>query len=263
MSEALLTFVHISDTHISPDSDYGVQGGVPAANATAEALVRELRRLPFEPDFVLHTGDVIYDPVTEAYEYARAILGQIPFPVYYVAGNHDDADGLQRVLLGRAEPQVPFCYEVNRNGVQGVVLDSNGPAEPPRGNLVREQLAWLAQTCDPADPRPLWVGVHHNILAVGSAWLDEYMRTTNGDELHQALLPLRGRLRGVFYGHVHQSLTTVRDGILYTSAPSAWVVFRAWPGSSETVREPFPEPGFNVVTITAEQTFVRRWSFRV
>lgn len=263
MNPALLTFVHISDTHISPDPAYGVAGHVPAANAAAEALVRELLRLPFEPDFVLHTGDVVYDPVAAAYDTARDILCRIPFPVYYATGNHDDSAALQRALLRREEPKQPFCHEVNRGGVQGVVLDSTGPAVPPGGFITADQLVWLAQTCDPADPRPLWVGVHHNILAAGSAWLDDYMRTTNGDDLHQALLPLRGRLRGVFYGHVHQSLTTVRDGILYASAPSPWVAFQAWPDSWQTVRGEFPESGFNVVTITAEQTFMRRWSFRV
>lgn len=263
MTAPLLTFIHISDTHISPDSMYGADGSVPPANAAADALVRELKQLPFRPDFVLHTGDVVFDPVAEAYEPARAILQQIPFPVHYAAGNHDDATALQRILLGHEDVQLPFCYEVETNGVQGVVLDSNGPAEPPRGYMTHRQLEWLANHCDPDDPRPLWVGIHHNVVDAGSPWLDSYMRITNGEDLHAALLPLRGRLRGVFFGHVHQGLTYMRDGILYVSSPSPWVAFRAWSGSSDTVREPLPESGFNVVTITAEQTFIRRWNFRV
>lgn len=262
MPEPLLTFVQISDTHISPDPDYGKNHAPYGTQAAAEALVKAVNALSFKVDFVLHSGDVAYDPDTTAYRTARDILGRLRFPVYYIAGNHDHPAELQRLLLGRAEIQPSFYYTFDSNGVQVICLDSNGPAEVPRGYIIPEQLVWLESLCAARDERPLVVAVHHNVLPVGSPWLDEYMRITNGEDLHGVLLKARDRLRGVFFGHVHQNIQMLKDGILYTSALSSWCQFHSWPGLEDTIDDD-SEPGFNVVTLTRDQTFIRRWQFRL
>jgi 3',5'-cyclic-AMP phosphodiesterase len=264
MSQPLLTFVHISDTHISPDPDYGLDEWRHTTHDGAEALVHHVNALSFPVDFVLHTGDVIYNPDAQAYHTARAMLGQINYPVYYAAGNHDDPVALQRILLGRSDILSSFHYEFEVNGVQIIVLDSNGPVEPPHGIIVPEQMAWLRGLCSKADARPLVVAVHHNALPVGSPWLDDSMRITNGEALHETLLLAKNRLRGVFFGHVHQSISMYRDGILYTSGLSSWSQLHGWLGLTETVRDEGAECGFNVVTLTDDgTTYVRRWRFRV
>lgn len=262
MPSRLLTFVQISDTHISPDPEYGKKRSSLGTQASASVLVKAVNDLPFPVDFVLHTGDVAYDPDATAYQTAHEVLSQIRFPVYYIPGNHDHRLEMQRLLLGHAEPQPSFYYTFEINGVQVICLDSNGPAEPPRGNIIPEQLAWLDALCDADDQRPLVVAVHHNALPVGSPWLDDYMRITNGEALHQTLLKARSRLRGVFFGHVHQNIQMYKDDILYTSALSSWCQFNSWPGSTDTV-EDMSAPGFNVVSLTADQTFIRRWQFHV
>src|SRR5258705_3517838 len=110
MPEKRLTFVHLSDTHISTDPEYGKHHTPHSANAGAEALVKAVNALPFHIDFILHTGDVVYDPVAEAYLTARDILSQLKYPVYYLSGNHDSGAELQRILLGRTEILSPFYY---------------------------------------------------------------------------------------------------------------------------------------------------------
>ncbi len=65
MSEILLTFVHISDTHISQHPSYNTDFGEVTTLVGVKALVEQLNNLPFEPDFVLHTGDVAYNPDPE------------------------------------------------------------------------------------------------------------------------------------------------------------------------------------------------------
>ncbi len=263
MIEPILQFVHISDTHISADRDYGREHAPHSTQEGAEALVRELNALPFKPDFVLHTGDVAYDPDPSAYDTALAILRKIQYPVYYAAGNHDYSDELQRTMLGREDILPSFHYSFEANGVEIVVLDSNGPAEPPRGFVDDEQLKWLEGICSTQDERPLVIAIHHNVLPVGVPWLDEYMRITNGDAVHRALLPGRHRIRGVFFGHVHQNISMYRDGILYTSVLSSWDQFHAWPGQVDTISDEGADLGFNIVTLTHDQTFIRRCRFRL
>lgn len=262
-NDVLLRFVQISDTHISHDAAYNRP---PAPHTPLEgtcALLAALRDLPFTPDFIMHCGDVAYDPHPDAYVKARELLTDLPAPIYYLAGNHDDSALLQRILLGIEEPHLPYDYELEISGVQILCLDSGrlDGDDAPAGRLTDAQLDWVFRRTSASDPRPLLVFIHHNPLPQpDSPWL-ESMRLQNGAAFHAALLPSRERLRGVFFGHVHQPIHLLRDGILYTSAVASWQTFRSDPGVSELDFENEARPGFNVVTISATMTTIRRHSF--
>jgi hypothetical protein len=75
----------------------------------------------------------------------------------------------------------------------------------------------------------------------------------------------RDRLRGVFYGHIHQNISSMRDGVLYAAAASSWCQFYSYPIPENTkfAPDPITPPGFSVVSITDETTFIRRHTFEV
>jgi Icc protein len=272
MSDVLLQFVQISDTHlvkagtrpdysdVPPDLELYTQQilALPydARQAAAE-LVRQVNNLPTRVDFVLHTGDVWNDPDSpDDYRDAKAIFDQFKYPVYYLPGNHDNVSDLQRVLCGR-DPSKLFDYDFDSNGVQVVCLDSNGTNPPHSGWLDDSQLQWLNAICTADDHRPLVVALHHHPILIDVPWVD-LLAVLNGESLHKILLRARHRLRGVFYGHIHHTVDVMRDGILYSSAPSALNQFVGWPGYKEAELEKEALPGFNLITITADRTYVRR-----
>lgn len=266
MLDTLLTFVHISDTHIHPDPNYTGEYGEYGSLEGAQALVEQINALPFTPDLILHTGDVVYDPVPEAYDTAKAVLGQLKAPVYYVMGNHDDAGALQTRLLGeQGLPLSPYDYEFEVNGVRFICVDStrkfDSPVENPSGYMTDDQLHWLAVRCSRGGDKPIVVGVHHNPMRMGSPWWDKYMRLANGDDFHKMLQYATFRLRGIFFGHIHQNTDTFQDGLLYSSTASSWCQFQAAPGQKKTVPDKGAEPGFSVVTLTETKTFIRRYRF--
>ena len=266
MSERLLTFAHISDTHISNDPEYTTSIAEYKPNLGAKALVKALRALPFELDFILHTGDVIYDPHESAYQTAKEIFAPLAdTPIYYLAGNHDHNDGLQRQLMGRnADDVIPnFHYEFEVNGVQIICLDSNGPAEPPAGYVTDDQLEWLEILCTADDDRPLIVAIHHNPLSVGVPWLDDWMKITNGLDLHNVIKKAQSRLVGVFHGHIHQNTSVYRDGVMYSSTTGSWTQLAGYPGMTDTTVDTEAKPGFSVVTVSLNQSFIRRYLFDV
>lgn len=265
MSEPQLTFIHISDTHIHPSLDYTSQFADYPPLTCARALVENLASLPFQADFILHTGDVVYDPVESAYQTVQEIFSPIDIPIVYVAGNHDHNDGLQRHLMGHDDSEIipNLHYEFEINGVQIVCVDSNGPAELPAGYVPDDQLAWLENLCTAEDDRPLIIAVHHNPLEVGVPWLDDWMRITNGNDFHQVIKKAKSRLVGVFHGHIHQSTSIYRDGILYTSATSPWSRFMSYSGMTDTTVDPHAKPGYNVVMVNQNQSFIRRYTFDI
>ena len=257
----MLTFLHISDTHINPDPQYIKFYADVTPLVGAKALVHHINNLPFDVDFVLHTGDVAYDPDPEAYAMCREILGQIKYPVHYVAGNHDDSPTLQHMQLDRIDPRSSLHYAFEVNGVQIVVADSNGPTDPPAGYITDSQLEWLNGLCRAGDERPMVIAVHHNVLPVGVPWLDNYMGIQNGIMFHEAILPAKDRIRGVFFGHVHQNIEVIKDGILYTSCLSSWAQFMSYPGMTHTTPDAGAEHGFSLVSVFEDQTFIRRFRY--
>lgn len=263
MSEPFLRFVHLTDTHLNPDPHYLHPHAPFHPYKGAEAAVHAINHLPFDVDFVLHTGDVVYDPVPAAYPGARDVFALLKPPIYYLPGNHDERNGLQRELIGHEPAHEMYYHTFEAGGVQIICLDSTGPATPPAGSLGADQLAWLDALCAADDPRPLVVAMHHNAAIVGVPWLDIAMRVTDADALHSILLKARHRLRGVFFGHIHQAMTIYQEGILYSSAPSTWYQLDGYPGETEPHAETAVQPGFHVVTITRDQTLIRHYRLHV
>ncbi len=267
MSETLLRFVHLSDTHLSRDPAYNSPYASYIPQVGMTALIGAVAALPFRPDFILHTGDIIYNPDVSAYDHARDELAKFGLPLYYVRGNHDSSEGIQRVLMGREQVSDRLNYTFEVNGVQFIVLDSNDTSRVtvPAGYISEDQLDWLEGLCSADDPRPLVVATHHNVLPTGSPWLDGYMRTANGEDLHRVLVKAQDRLRGVFHGHIHQPIDQYREGVLYSAAASSWSQFEAYPMAehTQTTQDQVAQPGFSVVSLTADSTYIRRHTFMV
>ncbi len=265
MSDSLLTFIHISDTHIHADPTYTKDYADYPSSEGTQALIESLQALPFTADFILHTGDIIYDPDESAYEIVKEAFAPIDIPIYYIAGNHDHNDGLQRQLMGQSDgeiiPNLHYAFEVN--GVQVICVDSNGPAEVPAGNVTDVQLEWLDKLCSADDDRPLVIAIHHNPIPVDVPWLDDWMRITNGLDFHNTIKQARDRLVGVFHGHIHQATTVYREGVMYSSALSSWTQFIGYPRIAEITPDKGAYPGYSVVTVAKNQSYIRRYWFDV
>ncbi len=264
MPDVLLRFLHISDTHYSPP-DYQRPPSRFDPRQGVAALLDQLQALPYTPDFILHTGDVAYDPDPAIYPEIRDQLATLEQEIIYIPGNHDDSAALQTVLMGRKTVQTPLYHELECNGVRLLCLDSNGPdGIPPRGHVTSDQLAWLRERLAEDDPRPILVFIHHPLLKTyTSNWFDEFMMTINGEAVHETLKTAADRIQGVFHGHVHHAITFHRDGILYNAVKSSWTQFHIWPEQTIDTDNNLPaDPGYALVTVTTAGTIVQHFTYR-
>jgi len=264
MPTETLYFVHISDTHFGPTTGYSRHGQV--ALPCAQRLVDVINSLPTKPDFVIHTGDVVTDPHPASYALAAETMADLQVPVYYVNGNHDSAKDIKKHLpMGpkedlTADPGVlSYAFEVK--GYRFLVLDARGPKEiDPQGFLSEAQLKVVRQEAQ-ADGPPLIIFIHYPVQPMDSPWMDRNMLVVNGDDFHQALLPARQRLRAVFYGHVHRSMQTIRDGIIYVAVGSSFAQFTAWPSDEMIAYESEALPAYNFVHLMPQQTIIHQHTF--
>lgn len=287
MSDVLIRFVHISDTHITPNDRKEMRKDhyservlkmieemsasrtsmphvePPVANSVANRLlVDQINKLPFMPDFVLHTGDIMTDPTADEYTAVKEIFEDLKCPIHYVPGNHDDVAGVQEVLVGAEEAKPTYDYEFDLNGVQVVCVDSASNGEDHGGRLSAEQLQWLGNICSAEDSRPLIVAIHHPVRTLGLKMLD-FFNTVNGDEVHEVLKKAGMRLLGVFSGHIHQAIDVVDEGVHYSFVQASHTQSNLFPAlDGADISEPLtPNPGFSVVTVTSERLFIRRFTY--
>ena len=251
-----MRFIHLTDTHLGPRPDYQIEGHATPTLPNVEAVIREINELPFEPDFILHTGDVVDDRSEAAYRLAKPVFEKLTAPIYYVVGNHDDGDTMQRVLLGRTGSPSRFDYYGEIGGVALAVFETRGPVDPG-GTLTPSQFVAIRELCRPEGP-PLIIAIHHQPIPLDVTWLDLRMPLDCGPEFLDAIAPARERIRGVFFGHVHRSFQVMRDGILFSSAMSACAQITGWPNSATPIPNPDELPGFSIVTITETETIVRQ-----
>ncbi len=264
MASETVCFVHISDTHIGNAVGYSRHGHI--ALPCAQRLVDIINNLPVTPDFVMHTGDMVTDPYPKAFQLAAETFAGLQPPVYFVNGNHDSAREIKQYFrMGPREDLTAvsdiLSYTFECKGYRFLVLDARGPTEiDPQGLLSEAQLAVARQECQAEGP-PLVVFVHYPTVRLNSPWMDKNMLIQNGEELHQVFRAAGSRLRGVFSGHVHRSMQTVRDGVLYVAVGSAFSQFSAWPDEEMISYDFYAPPAFNFVQLLPEQMIVQQHTF--
>ena len=257
-------FVHLSDTHFGPTEAYARQGH--RSHPYARQVIDMVNHLPTPPDFVIHTGDVTTHPTEAAYRLAAETFAALKFPIYYATGNHDRSADIHRYMpMGPKTDCQPgtdtLSYTFEVRGERFLVLDGRGP-DPidPHGLLSPQQMEVLRREATPDGP-PLTLFTHYPALRLNSPWMDANRRIFNGEEMHQALLPARNRLRAVFYGHVHNSMQTLRDGILYCAVASTFAGFTAWPNEEMIRADHDAMPAFNFVQCLPDQTIIQQRPF--
>jgi Icc protein len=105
--------------------------------------------------------------------------------------------------------------------------------------LSEESLGFLDDALARFADSHVLVVLHHHPVPVGSAWLDS-IRLMNGPELLQAVARHRN-VRGMLWGHVHQSFDGMHDGVAMMSTPST--CFQFVPGRDDFAIDERP-PGY-------------------
>ena len=257
------SFVHISDTHLSADPAYHppwLPQPLPHPAIGAEALLQAVNGLPFDIDFVLHTGDLCADPYEADYHVAREWLLRFKAPVFVLPGNHDSAEFMRRIVPDGDKLRALLDDRAVINGIHLVTLDTNGGGDDHAPTLGEAQIDALAANLRGAAGAPIIVAMHHPLVESGISWLDDKMRVQNGERAHQMISRHRSQILGVFHGHIHQPVSMQCDGISYFSVPSTWSNLMAYPGLEGDVADLDMPPGFNLVLARAGRVFIRRFA---
>lgn len=240
-TEAQLRLLQITDTHLFADTRAQLAGV--DTEATTQAVLEHLRWAEAPADVLLHTGDLVHDGSEAAYRRLKQRLEEFGVRGLVMPGNHDAPAMLQRLY---AHGRVTWARNAVLGDWQLITLNTftgNGAG----GHLSAAELGALDR-CLVAEPeRHALVCLHHHPVAMGCEWIDG-IGVDNGEALFR-VLDRHPQVRGVVWGHVHQSFDDERRGVRLLATPSTGLQFR--PGSREFAVDDRP-PGYRWLHLAAD-----------
>jgi 3',5'-cyclic-AMP phosphodiesterase len=213
---SVLRVIQFTDPHL-----YGSETETLRGIATLPAFLRTFevaRARDWPVDAVLVTGDLVQDDA-QGYRHFRPIFGALEVPVLCLPGNHDEPEAMRRALRGK-----PFVTDGHLDlGAWRVVLLDSSVAGSAKGRLSRPALAALDAALSSADGRHALICLHHHPVAMGSAWLDQ-VGLENAAEFFD-VIDRHKNVRGILWGHVHQSYDSLRKNVRLLATPSTCAQF--------------------------------------
>lgn len=234
--------LQFSDMHLFGDASGRLRGV--ACLPALQSAVADANRRASRLDALLLTGDLVQDD-PEGYRWIRHVFGGSNVPVLCLAGNHDLPDHMRATLN-----QAPFVIGgASKFGRWTIVMLDSWIANSASGEIGQQQLADLRRTLHEHRGQHILLCLHHHPIRMRSDWLD-HVGLLDADDF-MAVVREHSNVRGVLWGHVHQSLDSFIHGVRFMATPSTCAQFL--PGSEQFALDNRP-PGYRVLELMPDGT---------
>jgi Icc protein len=207
------TVVQLTDLHV------GAPWSRDPASALEAAVAAVSRTLASAPDAVIVSGDIANTPTDLEYAQARALLDRLGAPLYAVAGNNDDRDGLRRHFEFPQTDLGCLNYVADLGPVRLVVLDTKRSGSDG-GQLDGARLEWLDGVLTEDAVTPTLLTMHHPPLVTGIPAMD-LIGIPEDERLALAEIVARHRqVQLIAAGHVHRAIIGELGGATVLAIPS-------------------------------------------
>jgi Icc protein len=241
----------LTDIHLFATDNHKMLGM--ATTESFQAVIRRLKELQPELDFLILTGDLSGDGTEASYENLQHLLHPLHIPTYWLPGNHDCAIAMEEILtLGMISRRKSFT-----RGSWNFILLNSSVVGAVHGYLPDQTLDWLDSQLKILGNNPTVVSLHHPPMAINSAWLD-ISALQNSEELF-AILDRHPQVKLVLFGHIHQEFQHTRHHVDYLSTPSTCIQFLS---NSPILAIDEKLPGFRLLKLHPNGTW-ETWVERV
>lgn len=240
LKQANPQILQFSDLHLSMNDELmGIN--CDESFAAVKALASQYHHI----DLTLLTGDISQDHSEASYQKCCEVFKNQSHPVAWIPGNHDDLDMQYKILSeGAITPQKRILFK----HWQLLLLDSQvcGKAH---GEVCEQELASIKQAAIDYPEHHLLIVMHHHPIPMNSEWIDKH-HLTNQDELWNVISQVK-QVKGIAFGHVHQHVDEVEQGVRVLGVPSTCVQFT--PKVNEFSVDN-AQPGFRYMELLANGT---------
>jgi Icc protein len=214
--------VQLSDSHLFAEAD-GTLLGMNTRDSL-QKVIELVRTQQPRIDLIIASGDLSQDGTLASYQQFRDMTRQLDAPARWIPGNHDEP----QVMAEAAVQSALLESVVDIGNWRVTLLDSAVPGSVP-GYLQDDQLQLLARSLSEAPERHHLVCFHHNPVSIGCPWM-EPIGLRNPEAFFEVLDRFE-QVRAVLWGHVHQEVDQLRNGVRLLASPSTCIQFE--PGSED------------------------------
>lgn len=245
--EHAAVLLQLTDTHLHAALGSEMHGVT--TQQTFDAVLNHAREdSKWPPDAIVVTGDIVQDKSREGYQRFRETFQVFGLPIFCIPGNHDDPELMTELLM---TPPFQVCGDAKLADWRVVLLNTFEKGEDG-GAIGLEGLAVLEESLSRYSDEHVLICMHHQPLAMGSAWLDG-VGLRDAQEFLE-IVDRHDQVRGVLWGHVHQESDRMRKNVRFLSTPST--CFQFLPDSDRAVIDTSPpglrwlalEPDGNITT---------------
>ncbi len=237
MSETI-HILQITDTHLLGDPGTVLKGC--DTRASLRAVLDTAQQLHWPPHLIVATGDLSHDGSPASYQTLHSILAGLGVPVYWIPGNHDEADVMADAL---DSPLIRREGSLLHGAWQILLLDTRVPGEE-WGRLSPDELERLDRRLHAYPEHHTLIALHHQPVPVGSPWIDASM--LQNPEAFFDVVDHHPHVRAIIWGHVHQEYAVERAGVQLLATPSTCIQFH--PGATVTMLDDRP-PGYRYLDL--------------
>jgi Icc protein len=214
---------------------------------TLQSVIDDMHQNEPADSIIVATGDLVQDPVADAYQRLKSRLNKSQMRYYLLPGNHDNA-ALARKTLNKDNS---WCVGQHVSGEWLMLfLDTSQQPEQSAGLLSKAELSRLERTLAVSDKRHVMLFLHHPPVSIGSQWLDR-IGLMNGDDLF-AITDRFPQVKGMVFGHIHQSFEGSRNNVRMIGSPSTCIQFK--PQSEHFEADTLP-PAYRWFDLREDGTF--------
>ena len=211
----VIRILQFSDLHLFGNGDAKFLGiNVNQSFRAVLSLAKKTSSL-IPPSLVLLTGDLSHDYSEASYTMVRKLCQEFSCPVKAIPGNHDDFSVFNRIL-GGGKIDV-FTKDITVGGSRILLLNSQWPGQVA-GYLGEGELLFLEHALNSKADQQTLVFLHHQVLPVGSLWLDKTALSNQQEFL--SIIKRHPQVKAVVSGHVHQETSKVEDQVTFLTTPA-------------------------------------------
>ena len=208
----VLKFIHLTDVHLISGGRrlYGV-----SPERRLHAAVDSILEDHSDADFVVFTGDQAHWGDDASYGVLSDAIARLDMPVKVLMGNHDHRDVLLRVVPGVESDAHGFVQSaLDTQAGRCLFLDTKKDAPTDAGEYCETRRGWLRDRLAESD-EPVMIFMHHPPLKLGLKGMDIIDLLDSG-AFFDVLKPHVGKIRHIFFGHVHRPISGNWRGIGFT-----------------------------------------------
>ena len=209
----MLKFIQLTDIHLIDGGRrlYGV-----SPESRLHAAIDSINREHGDADFVVFTGDQAHWGDEAGYGVLTDAISRLDMPVKFLMGNHDHRDVMVRSVPGVETDENGFVqFVMDTEAGRCLFLDTKRDAPTDAGEYCPKRLAWLEKQLEATDG-PVMILMHHPPLKLGMKGMD-IINLLESEAFFEVLKPHVGKIRHIFFGHVHRPIFGNWRGMAFSS----------------------------------------------